>query len=309
MRVIATTNRRLREEVAAGRFREDLYYRLNVFPLTPLPLRSRRDDVLPLAMRLLAAHSRPGARIPALHPDAAQRLLTYAWPGNVRELENVMQRALVLCDGDLIREAHIVFEPPAERPSTPPGGGDRGATHGATDGSGAAGEPRAGAQLAESLALAEQQIILQALRSHGSRERVAAQLGISPRTLRYKLARLRARRHRLPRSTRREARDERHRRSIRCWRRSVRCRRRPARASSRRWPPSTAAATARSAAQAARPSARLLKQGIDAVNTAQQSADALADAWERGVPGRRSGAGDDRDAEGLGFVSGAHRSA
>src|SRR3984957_11393254 len=113
VRVIATTNRRLREEVASGRFREDLYYRLNVFPLTPLPLRARREDVLPLAMRSLALHSRPGARIPALHPDAAQRLLTYAWPGNVRELENVMQRALVLCDSDLIRDPHIVFEPSA----------------------------------------------------------------------------------------------------------------------------------------------------------------------------------------------------
>ncbi len=76
VRVIATSNRRLREEVSAGRFREDLYYRLNVFPLAPAPLRQRREDVVPLAMRLLAQHSRPGARIPALHPDAAQRLLT-----------------------------------------------------------------------------------------------------------------------------------------------------------------------------------------------------------------------------------------
>ena len=98
VRVIATTNRRLREEVTAGRFREDLYYRLNVFPLAPLPLRERRDDILPLAMRLLASHCQPGARIPALLPDAAQLLLTYDWPGNVRELDNVMQRALVLCE-------------------------------------------------------------------------------------------------------------------------------------------------------------------------------------------------------------------
>ncbi|HWW21118.1 MAG TPA: sigma-54 dependent transcriptional regulator, partial [Steroidobacteraceae bacterium] len=111
VRVIATTNRRLREEVAAARFREDLYYRLNVFPITLQPLRSRRDDILPLAMRLLAGHCRAGERIPAVHPSAAQLLLTYAWPGNVRELENVMQRALVLCDGDLIRDAHIVFDP------------------------------------------------------------------------------------------------------------------------------------------------------------------------------------------------------
>ena len=187
VRVIATTNRRLREEVAAGRFREDLYYRLNVFPLSPLPLRSRREDILPLAMRLLSEHSRPGARIPALHPDAAQRLLVYGWPGNVRELENVMQRALVLCDADVIREVHIVFEPPPSAEPMPAS---------ATAAAHAIPIPAlptlGGAQLADSLALAEQRIILEALRIHGSRERVAANLGISPRTLRYKLARLRA---------------------------------------------------------------------------------------------------------------------
>jgi two-component system response regulator FlrC len=197
VRVIAATNRRLREEVAAGRFREDLYYRLNVFPITLLPLRSRRDDVLPLAMRLLAAHCRAGERIPALLPSAAQLLLTYGWPGNVRELENVMQRALVLCDGDLIRDTHIVFEAATEEARTPSAAhappapqshapatleplfeseAARGSAHGA---------------LAQSLALAEQKIILEALRSSDSRERVAKRLGISPRTLRYKVARLR----------------------------------------------------------------------------------------------------------------------
>jgi two-component system, response regulator FlrC len=189
VRVVATTNRRLREEVAAGRFREDLYYRLNVFPITLLPLRSRRDDVLPLAMRLLAAHCRAGERIPAMHPSAAQMLLTYAWPGNVRELENVMQRALVLCDGDLVRAAHIVFDPAPTSKSaapsatvTPPVTPEVEVEVEGCDTSKA---------LAESLAIAEQKIILQALRSNDTRERVAERLGISPRTLRYKLARLR----------------------------------------------------------------------------------------------------------------------
>ena len=77
VRVIATTNRRLRDEVAAGRFREDLYYRLNVFPLALAPLRERREDVLPLATQLLASHTRPGTRVPALSAAAAQRLLAY----------------------------------------------------------------------------------------------------------------------------------------------------------------------------------------------------------------------------------------
>jgi two-component system response regulator FlrC len=190
VRVIATTNRRLREEVAAGRFREDLYYRLNVFPITLLPLRSRRDDIVPLAMRLLASHCRAGERIPALHPSAAQLLLTYPWPGNVRELENVMQRALVMCDGDIIRDGHIVFDPaPSAHPAQTP----------APRAEVAAAQPPAlevladtsNQALAQSMALAEQKIILQALRTHETRERVAERLGISPRTLRYKLARLR----------------------------------------------------------------------------------------------------------------------
>jgi two-component system response regulator FlrC len=188
VRVIATTNRRLREEVSAGRFREDLYYRLNVFPITLLPLRSRRDDILPLAMRLLAAHCAPGSRIPAMHPHAAQLLLTYAWPGNVRELENVMQRALVLCDGDLVRDSHIIFEPPAP-PIVGPQAVPAVATSTAPE-SESAPEAAPGA-LADSLALAEQRIILEALRSKETRERIAERLGISPRTLRYKLARLR----------------------------------------------------------------------------------------------------------------------
>jgi two-component system response regulator FlrC len=191
VRVIATTNRNLRSDVAAGRFREDLYYRLNVFPLTPVPLRARRDDVLPLAMRLLASHCKPGARIPALLPDAAQLLLTYEWPGNVRELENVMQRALVLCDGDLIRAAHIAFEPAGSETRNPVVPNGSAAAPQAASMAIVPHDAASGA-LADSLALAERQIILRALRAHASRERAAEQLGISARTLRYKLARLRA---------------------------------------------------------------------------------------------------------------------
>jgi two-component system response regulator FlrC len=180
VRVLATTNRRLREEVAAGRFREDLYYRLNVFPLAPAPLRERQADIVPLAMHILAAHTSPGNRIPALHPDAAQLLLIHPWYGNVRELENVMQRALVLCDGDLIGVEHIAFEPVP----TISEGNVRTA---------ASAIRRPSDDLAASMAQAEQQILIEALRAGaGSRENVAERLGISPRTLRYKLARLRA---------------------------------------------------------------------------------------------------------------------
>lgn len=195
VRILATTNRRLRDEVAAGRFREDLYYRLNVFPISLLPLRSRRDDILPLAMRLLSSHCPSGSRIPALHPGAAQLLLRHAWPGNVRELDNVMQRALVLCDGDIVRDTHIVFEPCPSIGQAQPGA-DSPAPREAS-----AIRPPAGASpdedapahgaLADSLAQAESRILLEALRGNETRERIAERLGISPRTLRYKLARLR----------------------------------------------------------------------------------------------------------------------
>ena len=199
VRVLATTNRRLREEVAAGRFREDLYYRLNVFPLALAPLRLRRDDVLPLAMQLLSGRCRPGEQIPALSAEAAHLLLTYPWPGNVRELDNLLQRALILVNGPVIRPEHIQFEL-ANDAAGMTGGGITVAhlpirsareihacghcqRHGTA--------PRAGS-LANSLGQAERDLILDALRSgQGNRREAAERLGISPRTLRYKLARLR----------------------------------------------------------------------------------------------------------------------
>ena len=174
VRVRATTNRNLRSEVAAGRFREDLYYRLNVFPLTTAPLRERRDDVLPLAMYVLNARCRPGERIPALSAEAAHILLTHAWPGNVRELDNVMQRALILANGPVIQAENIHIEGASEAvPSAAPSASSSGA-------------------LSESVSAAERDLILEALRTdNGNRQAMAKRLGISPRTLRYKLAKLR----------------------------------------------------------------------------------------------------------------------
>jgi two-component system, response regulator FlrC len=173
VRVIATTNRNLRAEVAAGRFREDLYYRLNVFPLAISPLRDRRDDILPLATHLLQLRARTGQRIPALSADVAHLLLTYTWPGNVRELDNLLQRALVLTDGAVIDAEHVLFEKqPSQSDLT---------SHGDSP------------ILQQTRERAERDVILEALRAaRGSRREVAEKLGISPRTLRYKLARLRS---------------------------------------------------------------------------------------------------------------------
>jgi transcriptional regulator with PAS, ATPase and Fis domain len=97
VRVIAATNRELTQEIAAGRFRMDLYYRLHVVELRVPPLRERREDILPLARLLLAeAAARLGRTVSGLSPRAADRLLRYHWPGNVRELENAMERAVAL---------------------------------------------------------------------------------------------------------------------------------------------------------------------------------------------------------------------
>ena len=178
VRVVASTNRDLRQMVAEGRFREDLYYRLNVFPLHIPPLRERRGDILPLARHLLqraAGDSRP---VPELSPRAGEKLLAHTWPGNVRELDNVMQRALILCQGEAIEPADIVIEP---------------ATGGITGPSPRTTAPVAVAEgLGEDLRSRERRLILEALaEGGGSRKYAAEKLGLSPRTLRYKLARMR----------------------------------------------------------------------------------------------------------------------
>jgi two-component system response regulator FlrC len=176
VRVVATTNRDLRAEVKAGNFREDLYYRLCVFPMTISALRERRDDVLPLAMRLLEMRTASGRRIPALSADAAQLLLSYAWPGNIRELDNLLQRALIIANGPVIDALHICFE--GLRDARPV---RQSATVVDLD-----------SELRGTLRAAEKQILLTALRAGSSRREVAERLGISPRTLRYKLAQLRS---------------------------------------------------------------------------------------------------------------------
>ncbi|MBC7161553.1 MAG: sigma-54-dependent Fis family transcriptional regulator [Immundisolibacter sp.] len=176
VRVLATSNRDLAAEVAAGRFREDLYYRLAVFPLHIPPLRERPADILPLARRLLARHWRRPTPAPVLADAAASALVGYPWPGNVRELDNMIQRALILADAGAIEAAHLVGGPAA-----------------LADGQAAlANEPTAVGDLDRDLRSREAQLILGALRASGGRRaQAAAQLGISERTLRYKLSQLR----------------------------------------------------------------------------------------------------------------------
>jgi two-component system response regulator FlrC len=118
VRVIAATNRDLRKAVERGEFREDLYYRLQVFEIWLPPLRDRRSDVLPLAETFLQDMARSFARPPAgLTSDAKEALLAHSWPGNVRELRNALERAAILSEGGLITAQHLSLE--SAQPATP----------------------------------------------------------------------------------------------------------------------------------------------------------------------------------------------
>ena len=110
VRVVATTNRNMAEEIRAGNFREDLYYRLNVFPLNTVALAARPDDIVPVATFLLNRHVKSGADLPWLADDAVEALRRYGWPGNVRELENVLQRALVLAQDGVVSAREILID-------------------------------------------------------------------------------------------------------------------------------------------------------------------------------------------------------
>jgi two-component system response regulator AtoC len=118
-RVVAATNRDLQRAMAEGRFRDDLYYRLNVFSIELPPLRARRDDILPLSDAFLVEIGRGIGTPPAgISPDARQMLCDYHWPGNVRELRNVIERATILCDGGFIAPEHLALSI-SPRPATP----------------------------------------------------------------------------------------------------------------------------------------------------------------------------------------------
>ncbi len=196
VRVIATTNRDLAAAVREGQFREDLYYRLNVFPVRLPPLRERLDDIPALARHLLQRHCRGERPAPALSGTAEARLLAHAWPGNIQELDNVMQRALILADGDTIGAEALHFEPGADMPVSAGSGEMSPPVSGEPAPSAAAGSNG----LDDALKQREYRLIVDALRSEGgSRKQAAARLGISPRTLRYKMARLREAGIELPR--------------------------------------------------------------------------------------------------------------
>lgn len=202
VRVLATSNRDLRQYVQEGNFREDLYYRLNVFPIAWPPLCERKDDITPLALHLTERHCKKlGMAVPTFSEQAVQKLVNYPWPGNVRELDNVVQRALILCDHHQVTADNILLEgvdwqdasglqnvvanqeavaPYVACVAEPATVNERVVVANASEGLG--GELRD----------QEFAIILETLKEcQGRRKEMAEKLGISPRTLRYKLAKMR----------------------------------------------------------------------------------------------------------------------
>lgn len=190
VRVIACANRDLPTEVAQGRFRADLFYRLNVFPLELRPLRERPDDIAPLAFAMALRHARAISgteAVPCFTEGALAMLRLHSWPGNVRELENVVRRAMLLAHGNArIAPEHIVFDSPARLVAVPAIGGLElpfAAPVDALDGD---------RKLSSIVQHSEARAIVETLEAcGGNRLRAARELGISERTLRYRLASMR----------------------------------------------------------------------------------------------------------------------
>ncbi|WP_038054576.1 sigma-54 dependent transcriptional regulator [Thioalkalivibrio sp. ALJ1] len=190
VRVVATSNRDLRTAVSDGLLREDLYYRLNVFPLYIPPLRERHEDIVPLAQALLRRLS--GGRLRDLDAGAQRRLNEHDWPGNVRELANVMERAITLHEGEgeCVSAEAVWLDADMLSPWSTGGDSVQGTDAYAADAT--VGDENPTPMLEQTLQTQECRVILNVLRESGGRRKEAAdRLGISPRTLRYKIARLR----------------------------------------------------------------------------------------------------------------------
>jgi two-component system response regulator FlrC len=184
VRVLATSNRDLRQSVKNKEFREDLYYRLNVFPLAWPHLKERRGDIIPLAEHLLSRHWQQSGPAPVYSTDAKLMLQRHSWPGNVRELDNVVQRALILSNGEEVAVSDLIIESLDDNQDS---NEDETPMMTAVPSNVVHSDV-----LGNELKQQENQIIIDTLAAcNGSRKAVAEKLGISPRTLRYKLAKIR----------------------------------------------------------------------------------------------------------------------
>jgi two-component system response regulator FlrC len=190
VRIVSATNRDLRFLSTLGEFREDLYFRLSTFRINVPSLSARPDDILPLANYFIVKHCRETQRL-TFAPDALSRLISHNWPGNVRELENVVQRSIVLAQGEKIRSADLIFDEEkrdgfseqTERREPIREDEQLDVTRGF----------QSTGVLQDSVEANEFRIIAETLKSTGTKQEAAKVLGISDRTLRYKLAKMRDR--------------------------------------------------------------------------------------------------------------------
>jgi DNA-binding NtrC family response regulator len=173
VRIVAATNVDLREALEQGRFREDLYYRLNVVPINVPPLRGRKEDIPFLAMHFLQKHAKElGSMVTAISPAALDRLVQHSWPGNVRELENTIERSLVLASNEVLQPADIRIEAPRHNHSLP-------SQHSPLLPEG------------ETLEHWEQMMIREALRrANGNKSQAARMLGLTRNAFRYRLSQM-----------------------------------------------------------------------------------------------------------------------
>ncbi len=175
VRIIAATNRDLKKEIQQGKFREDLYYRLNVIPILLPPLRERQEDIPSLIQHFInKINERMSKQIKGIEPDALQLLLDYPFPGNVRELQNIIERSIALADGDRV----TVSDLPGDLQTKPAQPAD---------------SKLVPVYVGETMEAVERKVILSTLQAmDGNRRKTAETLGIGERTLRDKLARYRA---------------------------------------------------------------------------------------------------------------------
>ncbi|BCN92986.1 sigma-54-dependent Fis family transcriptional regulator [Thiomicrorhabdus immobilis] len=201
VRVLSASNVDMKKAIGEGTFRDDLFYRLNVFPMHLPPLRKRQRDIAAIAERLIQRHCGSTRVQPMISAPAMKRLIQYTWPGNIRELDNVIQRALVMMSGDTIQEQNILLDEGFESNVVLSSSSDSESVQSAKNDIDAINESEVVTlsyeddftpmELPMDLKARETQLILETLRQNsGHRQKTAEALNISPRTLRYKIAKL-----------------------------------------------------------------------------------------------------------------------
>ncbi|WP_435929467.1 sigma-54 interaction domain-containing protein [Dryocola sp. BD613] len=190
-RLVASTNKDLQVEIAAGRFRQDLFYRLSVVPMHITPLREREQDIIPLALRFINKYRAFRQGEIRLGDEARDALLSYDWPGNVRELENVIQRGLILCNGaQMTPQDFGLLQKETRLAATT--AADVMPVYQETQSGGVRGAMSAMRNVKLCGRMAEYQYIIDLLKRHkGNKSKTADFLGITPRALRYRLASMR----------------------------------------------------------------------------------------------------------------------